>query len=545
MLATLAETRDARITLVSTRREIREVEFLEESPDRPEFALTTEAILAKEVVPQNERFLRTFHPALRSEPSVFILHQKYTNKRYWVILCIRGRPLLHTHVGGLEILIQPWFRSTMGERVTFQAHPDPIDEFIDTTKFLTPVHINIAREYWPEAVGIRILRCLLIRGLELGFALMEMNPSTLPSATLAMVETGDQVRDAANPKLMMACIGLKLRLPGGQTNSACQEVLTTVTHGFVKEPVHLENWIGPWLKQHYVKIRSSIRRFLPAPLPQIVEVQICETKRSNRLANPRNSSGPLGRVIALAATGQIVGTITTTFDRPSHDLPFPARYRHDLSLITNPELIDFCAPPGVNIVPEWANAEDALGGQPVFCCMLFTQWKGGAPDANKMTSKRRFTRGSVVDQGTRQAMIDGAQYHWDKQSREPTTSLLWTTLFDSERVLGWSGSLLCLGTPHNGEISRPLLFQNFEFPWQSHPTGKQVRRKKVFGISSFTKESVKGGFLLPAQIRNSRILLEPWSEHTRPVSYDQVILTHPAYVAQRAQVHRQQLTDPA
>jgi len=262
---------------------------------------------------------------------VFILHQKYTSKRYWVILCVQSRPLQHTHVGGMEILIQPWFRSTMGERDTFQARPDPIHEYIDTTKFLTLGHTGIVREYWPEAVGIRILRCecaivlfpdrsslerawwnsqvCSFGGLELGFALMEMKSSTLPSATLVMVETGDQVGDATNPRLMMACIGLKLRLPGGHTDSAGQVVLTTVTHGFVKEPMHLEKWIGPWLKNHYVKIRSSIQRFLPKPLPQMVEVQICETKR----ANARNSRGPLGKVIALAATSQVVSLLASSY----------------------------------------------------------------------------------------------------------------------------------------------------------------------------------------------------------------------------------------
>lgn len=79
-----------------------------------------------------------------------------------------------------------------------------------------------------------------------------------------MIETGEQVQDAASSNIVMACIGLKLKLPDGKVENAGQDILTTVTRGFVKEPliVQLENRMGYWVNKYYLEMRYSMHRLL-------------------------------------------------------------------------------------------------------------------------------------------------------------------------------------------------------------------------------------------------------------------------------------------
>jgi hypothetical protein len=87
--------------------------------------------------------------------------------------------------------------------------------------------------------------------------------------------------------------------------------------------------------------------------------------------------------------GNQIGTIAATFDRPSCDLPFPAGYNYDLSLIGSMELINMCASPGVNIVSEWTNAEEALGGT---LCLLVHAIHGVEADRPRPRQYDHWTR---------------------------------------------------------------------------------------------------------------------------------------------------------
>lgn len=75
--------------------------------------------------------------------------------------------------------------------------------------------------------------------------------------------------------------------------------------------------------------------------------------------------------------------------------------------------------------------------------------------------------------------------------------MLWRTTRDTDSVQGASGSVLCLGEPHH-ETARALLFQNFE--------GSLTASEHVKIADNEDAPKFKGGFLLPEEIRQARII---------------------------------------
>lgn len=67
-----------------------------------------------------------------------------------------------------------------------------------------------------------------------------------------------------------------------------------------------------------------------------------------------------------------IGVISHTFDNPSPVLPFPAGYRHDLSLIMDDNLPQLVSPPGYPVVLEWASYSTALAMSDVYVTRMNT-----------------------------------------------------------------------------------------------------------------------------------------------------------------------------
>ena len=90
------------------------------------------------------------------------------------------------------------------------------------------------------------------------------------------------------------------------------------------------------------------------------------------------------------------------------------------------------------------------------------------------------------------ALIAGTEYTWILRAIPRNISLLWQTNYDADSAGGFSGSVLCLGQKTNS-TAKAVVFQNYESPL------------KLKGISLPKHAVVKGGFLLPAEIRRASI----------------------------------------
>lgn len=166
-------------------------------------------------------------------------------------------------------------------------------------------------------------------------------------------------------------------------------------------------------------------------------------------------------------------------------LPFPAGYKHDLSLVTDDNLPRLISPPGYPTVTEWASYSDALGGSSVYAVRLHT-----------IVGRWQALQGTVDPDVIRNATVLGAQYLWDRTASSQSAALLWNTTEPFSPANGWSGSVLCLGRPTD-ESARALVFQNFQVPCISLVDPLTGERRDVI---------VKAGFLLPEVVRSATIV---------------------------------------
>lgn len=67
-----------------------------------------------------------------------------------------------------------------------------------------------------------------------------------------------------------------------------------------------------------------------------------------------------------------IDTISYTFENPSPTLPYPAGYRHDLSLTTDDDLPELVSPQGYPVLSEWASYSAALAGSDVYAVRMNT-----------------------------------------------------------------------------------------------------------------------------------------------------------------------------
>jgi hypothetical protein len=158
------------------------------------------------------------------------------------------------------------------------------------------------------------------------------------------------------------------------------------------------------------------------------------------------------------------------------------------------------SPPGVGKITGWGDYRDALDGQPLFVTRL-------------TASTDRKTQRDVkpnLSESTKPAIIEGREYFWSEQG--VAASLLWRTdgEFESVGAYSDSGSILCLGNPTDAEV-KAVIFQNYETPVK-----KWKGAKSLEGIIGW---SLKGGYVLPQEIRESTILSGEASTEKSPEDF--------------------------
>ncbi|KAJ5485572.1 hypothetical protein N7539_005560 [Penicillium diatomitis] len=452
---------------------------------RPELA-EFRALQTPQVAPEDEIFVRTFHPALRDCDRVFVSDPRY-GPEVWLVVgnctanVVAGRPV-HPMPGDRSNLkphgiLTP--RSPWKEEWLFQTDINP-------RKFLSHDQLDALREIFPKAVGARVHAAgylvmlftslsdiqhmylndwvMVVGGLRVMYDLLEID---ITSDTVA---SGMPVSGSPDAIHGDGCLGLRIKLQDGT------EGITTVTHGFVKQPdqsrmLPFFDWI--------CKKKDSLRRLLSLPTRADTPASV--------MSRGWLSNSPIGKEVWLTAADKptLVGTITQTFDSPSLVFPYPTGYRHDLSLITSEKLPHLISPPGYPVVTGWAEYSEALSGHHVYLVKL-----------NAITQRWVVADGTINPAAIRDAGVIGTHYMWDTASHTQSASLLWTTVEPTTPAQGWSGSVLCLGSPTDA-ASRALVFQNY----QMHCTCDVdlVTGEKIETI-------VKAGFLLPEAVRSSTIM---------------------------------------
>ncbi|KAI9789824.1 MAG: hypothetical protein M1816_005741 [Peltula sp. TS41687] len=313
-------------------------------------------------------------------------------------------------------------------------------------------HVETAwREGVPDTAG----------GLYVGYDIIDNRPSTFEATSGYAVAAKPEAEFTRS----MGCLGLRVKLNDGV------EAITTVTHGLVNLPQHglvvrVTNW--------FLKAKEALLRF--------------RTPAHVKISRATGNS-PLGKTVWLALTNQKVGTIEYTYDTPSPHLPFPAGYQHDLSLVTDKELPWVTSPPGVATINGWAQYDEALDGCPLFIT-VFNVYK------NKWETKV----GNAVSQATQKAIAEGVEYRWEKETFSQSAAILWRLEKEDWRdVRGFSGGVLCVGNPTD-QFAKALVFQNFETPIKAW----QVRGGDSVLVGTWGC-TLKGGFVLPQEIRESQI----------------------------------------
>ncbi|KAJ5690359.1 hypothetical protein N7462_004751 [Penicillium macrosclerotiorum] len=435
-----------------------------------------------ETTPENEQLLRTHHPALGLHDEVYVSHPQY-GPEVWLV---RGL-WTDTKAGGRALHPFPEDRKDLYPRGILASRSPLKEEYlfkegINPRKFLSPEQLERLRELFPAAIGARVLVAgflVMLFGspsdireiyetdwiMELGGlrTIYDVPRVKVSSDTIASGMEASETPKSLNGS---GCLGLKLRMPDGK------EVVTTVTHGFVRNPrpsrvvSMFSDWIS-WTK-------SALRRF-------VRKSDACALG----VARKSQTNSPIGKEVWLATEKKRIGTISQTFDDPSPVLPYPAGYRHDLSLITDDDLPALVSPPGYPVVSEWASYSTALAGSDVYVVRM-----------NTVVGKWRLLRGIIDPNAIRNATVIGTEYVWDRTAGSQNASLLWTATEPFTPTIGWSGSVLCLGRPTD-RSSMAVVFQNFEEDFYSF-------------INPMTGESteviVKGGFLLPESVRSSTII---------------------------------------
>ncbi|KAJ5791593.1 uncharacterized protein N7518_008604 [Penicillium psychrosexuale] len=444
------------------------------------------AIHTLETTPENEQLVRTHHPALRLRDLVYVSHPQY-GPEVWLVngacedIEAGGRPLhpypedrRNLYPSGILTPRSPW-----KEDYLFR-------EGINPRKFLSPEKIDGLRELFPTAVGARVFvsgfLVVLFKSLHDIQAIYEENwimeagglrilyDEYRLEATADTVTSGMEVCDKPESLQGQGCLGLRIRMNDGK------EAITTVTHGFVRNPrrSRMTKMFSEWI----LRAKSALLR-LRNPPPQSDTSAIGVVRNSNK-------NSPIGKEVWLATEKKRIGTISYTFDDPSPVLPFPAGYRHDLSLIMDDELPQLISPPGYPAVSEWASYSTVLAGSDVYVVRM-----------NTVVGRWALLEGTVDPNAIRNATVIGTQYLWDRTAHSQTASLLWKTKEPFSPADGWSGSVLCLGRPTD-ESSQAVVFQNFEVLCTTFVELEPGRTQDVL---------VKGGFLLPESIRSSQIVI--------------------------------------
>lgn len=419
------------------------------------------------MTPENEALIKTHHLAL-SGTGVNAVTELSGNK-IWTVLTKDG--LAHTHAAGREVhvfeAINPPFKQ--GALITPYARPVPVGRLINPRRMLTSMDIATIRSCFPLSVGVRIYLSdsiiilfhnkqdmddtrhegfpwIFCGGLRMGFDVLNVRPSAISTTQPNQEKFSGSRR----------CYGLKIRLPDSR------EAVTTTTHRHVRKSPKFKlgrlEGLAEWvLAKHGNASRGLIERL----------------SSSDPAKSESRKGAALGKLACIAGEpDRQTATITTTYDEPSSILPYPYGYQHDLSLLTGPN-IPSSQHLGGSGITRWANYEEALDGKPVFVRQL----------DDSASSVR--------------ASVEGTAYFWDKSGRV-SASLFWRTEGDFDCASENSTAVLCLGKSTDRDV-RAVVFQSYGAPRPRYPNEGNL---EVID----RHYCMKGGFVLPREIRESQIL---------------------------------------
>ncbi|KAJ5101132.1 hypothetical protein N7456_007184 [Penicillium angulare] len=482
---------------------------------------TLRAKAITEVDSTNERLVRSCHPSLSNKPTVWVSESIFGQPIWLVDKPLRksdsvfagGRPIHYYPSDRFDYV--PWGILTPRTPHDFNNH---FDRFINPRRFLRATDLDSLRELFPKATGVNVFVAgfmviifddqtdvqdayqkiwpLELAGLRVFFDIghYELTTSTLQYglglSTMPSQEMDTLAAHQQNTSSRAGSLGLKVQMQDGLI------AMTTVTHGFVRLPgVSILNSVKNVVSAMLKKMKQSLSRYTPARTPAPTSLVIPAGVQHADL-----TSDPVGRGVWIVESRELIGTITRTYDRPSGTKPYPAGYKHDLSLITAPTLPDLTSPPGYPPVTGWGKYSTALDGIEDVFCVCQRKAEGPWQAITGQTDPTLFKRATVL----------GSGWRWDLHENYQTAFLLWHTAGEFSPADGWSGSPLCLGSP-SSRTAKAVVFQNFQ-------THCRLREDPSGGTQQTQETLMKGGFILPAEIRNSTILTVPRSDYTNPFS---------------------------
>ncbi|KAJ5101432.1 hypothetical protein NUU61_003654 [Penicillium alfredii] len=449
----------------------------------------------------NERLHRTHHRSLAPCPFVYEATED-DGKKIWVVSIGPNVPVYDTHAGGREIHIHPEYLLPQLSKVYSGSREDPLRRRINPRRFLAESDLELLRRFFPSAIGVRLLiagfvivlfrnrkdiEASWLEGCVPSFGLMRLGYDVAvhyPAKTV--VDSGNGVAVSPEQRDSITPLGLKLKFPDGS-----QGVIVP-THAFVniKTPqgnsAHKDaSWVA--------KTKSTFSKATAA-------------KAKNCVIKGSTGNSPLGKSVWFVQDPvEKIGTVTATYDHHIAQSPtFPQTIDHDTSIVTGDHLPRVSNPSRAPRIVGWGDYREALDGHFAFAMAL------SATTDHPKERKRIDMFGTL-----QKAIVEGTEYLWDRKSRTQSSSIIWRAMHDGTDMEGLSGSLLCLGQPTDPKC-RAVLMKHWETPiCPQHFDVTDLASAR--GDVSWS--SIKGGFLLPQDVRNAEILCE--SEDSSPAPRDE------------------------
>jgi hypothetical protein len=452
------------------------------------------------------RMLYNSLPALQAYEEVYF----DINHNVWVVNIstikrFRLHPVLPLFIDGCPVyILQNW------QRELAQTCPATIDAWPDLHPHMVASEDDIwrLRSVFPTAMGIRVHKWGLVEilfetqearqsllsqpgvfpgqigGMPWQTQVVQIEPTT-SEANMKHVGAGTQV--ASKPEEnsdILGCLGLRIRPEGSS-----EDAWTTTTHA--------------WTTNILVTTVKAIKNRKWSMLMSIRKHKWL----SKQLDKVREACGRavgtyyiIGTPIFLADSKAQIGSISRCYDiLPLPEAKqFPAGYKHDLSLITGPNLPDMALPGCVaNLLPTFATPDVALNSREVFSTHFRFR-----------LDKTIIHEGTILPGKAVKSLVVGMDYYWHKDYLRK--AIIWRTMADDADdadARGSSGSALCIGTPGIGSC-QAFAFQNFQTYYLKNQRFLELDPTRIADeiSSQLPQSSVKGAFLLPEDIQNGRII---------------------------------------
>ncbi|KAF8996689.1 hypothetical protein BDZ89DRAFT_1148894 [Hymenopellis radicata] len=385
---------------------------LSKLPDPPDESKRAQASAIDRITPQNEQFIRTYHPAFEMAPDVFV--RKITlEDSVWAVHPSHIRDCSYyrkrNDVAG-RVVHGAGASSTVRMALAGFQSKLKAEGSINTRKILSEGEIMAIREQFPEAIGLRIfvagyLTVLFKSVADLKNVAYRPWPSELGNLKVQLEVWNDRpCTDGGN------AMQLGLRLVGtfeiGE-ESREMEVITVVTNDFVTTP-ELSSTVASYVSPRTMHGLLSPFRTLAGNVKGVAQ---WSTKMAAGYA-------AVGKEVTSTDGSAKIGTIVKSYDEISMLLPFPYGYQHNMSIIAGDGLAHANLPTGSPCLSGFASFEDALAdGAAVFTVQHI-------PGAETIVRK---------------SLVEGQQYTWD--SSVVARSLLWRTKDDAVAVGTGTGML--------------------------------------------------------------------------------------------------------